>query len=71
MNEGNNTKPAAGPKLHFIMERNATATDYSTFRCAGAIGCGERLTRDVVQEHAAKQHHTYDMKIDTSVQADG
>lgn len=60
--QGSVSKP-----LHFIKLREATDRDYSVYRCAGTVGCGERITADHVAEHAAKQHSTYDYDRDTEV----
>jgi len=67
---GQKSKPARS-SLHFTMLRNATDTHYSTFRCEGVHGCGERLTTDALGEHAAKQHGTYDYTKDNEVKTGG
>lgn len=63
--------PGDPKPLHYIKLREASAITYSIFRCAGPLGCGERVSTDALGEHAAKQHNTYDYDQDTTVKAGG
>lgn len=67
-NKKANGKTTADPKpLRYKRTRIATATEYSVYHCEGPVGCGESVSRDMLNEHAARQHGTYDFDIDEQI----
>ena len=46
-------------KLHFVMKHQETPNHYAVYRCRGPLGCGERVTKDALGEHAGRQHQVY------------